>query len=282
MENGGRKAPQLLYKNPLSANNRFTVVTITPIFNKEFFKYSHKCIIKNQNNSDHWIISIDSGSSLNVFDFKDLSSMENISVIKSDKPKGAGNTRNSALHFISTSLLPHLKYPFILHFLDSGDSLFDNAYDHVRSIFSNSEFKLHTFSYNVNTRETIKPLIHSNKLYSYSKFLKNYVTSCLSTFVLVENHDFFQICKFSFRYRANDQLFFLNCAKLYGYLQTHSHVLASYNKFDAKSLSSKKVYLIFYKYLALRDHGLSIFQSLTYTLYHIKKYLKNKTNVQNK
>jgi hypothetical protein len=178
--------------------------------------------------------------------------------------------------------LPNLKYPFILHFLDAGDSLSDNAYDHVCSIFSNSEFKLHTFSYTVNTRQTIKPLIHSNKLYSYSKFLKNYVTSCLSTFVLVENHHFFQTCMFSFRYRANDQLFFLNCAKLYGYLQTHSHVLASYNKFDAKSLSSKKFHLIFYKYLALRDHGLSIYQSLIFTLYHIKKYLIHKTNVQHK
>lgn len=247
------------------------IVSLTPVLNLKNFERTYKSIILNQKKNDKWFVIIDSSSDINISDLKKNYQKQNIYIYKSIIKKGAGNTRNFGLCKIFENAT--IYYPFILHVIDSGDELLSNAYSIIRNIKNFKNTKIVSFSYLIINDFKNYPIVHKDTLLDYTSFLMDYSTSCLSTCVLVTSLIDKDVMSFGTRYRANDQLFFLNLVKYHKSVRLRPELIAKYNK-EKNSLSSKKLFLIYYKYQALRDHGVSIIFSIIYTLIHCLKSFK--------
>ena len=75
--------------------------------------------------------------------------------------------------------------------------------------------------------------------------------------------------RFGSRFRANDALFFYQVVKYFGKFKCFPEVILNYKIGNSKSLSGKKLIMIYYKYLSLKDFGLSNFQAIFYTILYL-------------
>jgi hypothetical protein len=258
------------------------IITITPVYKIEelVFAATVNSIAANQTSSDFWVVCIDKNSELLPSHLMEIittiSDKIKFTILKSTYQQGGGNTRNFALDWYQSNKNRNFRINnFILTFLDSDDYYEDNFFQLIRTHYKGHEGVV-TFSYKKKLDFKISYKIFPDDFLSYRRFLLNYCSSCLSTAILVKDNDFFKKHRFGIRYRANDQLFFLNVVQTFGGLYRRKASIAVYNIGNNTSISSKKIKMPFYKALALRDHGLNYLMiglcMFFYAIYGVKSH----------
>lgn len=121
-----------------------------------------------------------------------------------------------------------------------------------------------------------RKIIKYSGTYHLKDLLKKYITPCGSTVVKINNSKILRKLRFSSRYRANDILFYLNAVKHFNSFDCCSEVVLEYKIGNADSLSGKKFKMIYYRFMAYKDFGLSncksLFLTLNYIILGIRKY----------
>ena len=209
--------------------------------------------------TDTWVVVTDNLRE----DFSELET-NNIKILDYQGPKGAGNARNHGLDFIK---LNFKKFPFILWPIDGDDELMAGAQHQVSEIVKEYEGNLFSFGLRRESPSGNYEVGYQGKLKLHD-LLKKYRTPCGSTVVKVDSYEFFENVRFGKRLRANDQLFFLGATKYYGSINFFPTTILKYNVGFRKTLSSSKIRMPKYKYLALRDFGLSRITSLYYLCWY--------------
>lgn len=260
------------------------IIVITPINAlTASFETTVESVFSNMRTGDIWYIVIDKGSeeinktvkrclltAKRTFHKKEIECV----LVNSGNNKGAGNARNYGLKLILES---QITLPFILTFLDSDDFYKHNYFDILRNYFLTNK-GIVTYSYEITKKSKVTQKIHENVTINYENFLKYYCSSCLSTALLITNYSDLKLFKFGNRKRANDQLFFLSAVKKFGQIKLNSEIVATYNISKTPTLSNRKYKMPLYKFLALRDHGLTIYQTVFYLFFYVKNSILSQIN----
>lgn len=218
-------------------------------------------ILPQLSEGDLWIIVLDNISLDLPFECDGR-----VSILKYQGAPGAGNARNFGLNYLKNS---SIDYPLALWPIDGDDQLKNGAVRRVREVIQQNDDRVFTFSYEIVT-PSARQIINTKKGYfSVIDLLYNYCTPCGCTIVKVSDRSFFDQVKFGFRRRANDQLFFLNACRFHGRGMFVSEIILEYNVGFNRTLSSNKLKMPYYKFLALRDFGLNF----PVTLYFFSVYI---------
>lgn len=243
------------------------LIIITPILalDKSFPK-TLVSVANNLSDNDLWLICLDSASLLeedDIEDFlKDTLKSNQYKVIKKSKQPYAGNARNSGLDYLEKE-----KFPFILSFLDADDFIKHNYSQEIKKYFKNNKSGVVSFSYERHKKGKVYNVVHPIKKELYDDFKYFYNTAPLSTAVMINDKKVLSAARFGKRKRANDQKYFLDIVKYFGYVHYQSVSIAIYN-IKSGSLSNIKYKMPFYKLLALHDHGIKKTQSFFILLYY--------------
>lgn len=256
------------------------IVTFTPIFtlNPMLFQKTAESIFCNQKSEDIWVLCIDQNSKVSVDELNRLISFLpnslNYKILRSNYGGGAGNTRNFALTwFWSVYEVISDSSDIILTFLDADDSYYPNFFNALRDHYNHSRGVV-TYSYIRRSNDKLVLVEQPEAYVDYRKFLRNYCTSCLTTAVLIDDINSCKSLKFGSTLRANDQLFFLDAVRKFGGVHCKSSVQGIYNIGHATTISSNKLKMPMYKYMALRKHGLTVTESLFYMVFYALKGVK--------
>ena len=198
-----------------------------------------------------------------------LPSNTNITILENDGQPGAGNARNIGLHYICENVEP----PFVLVPIDGDDFITNDAMDKFRQSVQTYSEKIISFGH-VKKNNLDEQQFGYDGVFEFHDLLKKYTTPCGSTLLKVDTIGDIQDLKFGERKRANDQL--LSAVKKFGTFRNLPDVTLIYN-IGRKSLSSGKYKMGYYKYLSLRDIGLSQLYSIYLLFYYafngIKRHL---------
>lgn len=236
------------------------IIFLTPFFGpKSLFLESWKTIGSRVKDSDTWIVVTDNLSD----DFSELET-KNIKILNYQGPRGAGNARNHGLDFIKSNFK---RFPYIVWPIDSDDDLMKDAQHQAIKIITKHEGNLFSFGVMRQSPSGNHEVGYEGK-FKLKDLLKQYRTPCGSTVIKVDKYDFFENVRFGKRIRANDQLFFLSATKYYGNIYFFPITILKYNVGFRKTLSSNKMRMPKYKYLALRDFGLSRLESFYYLCWY--------------
>ena len=222
-------------------------------------------ISKQLSPDDLWVIVIDNCE-------EDFSTFvrDNIIILHYNGPRGAGCARNFGLKHIQKL---DLSLPFAIWPIDGDDYLVENSVEMVRSRISKGDYKLYSFGHLVHTRSATRSFGEDREI-DTSDLLKRYSTPCGSTIVIIDDISFFEQVFFGTRKRANDQLFFLRACRFFELGLLIKEPVLIYNVGIHKTLSSNKFKMPKYKYLALRDFGLSHMWSIWYLVVYVFVSLK--------
>ena len=234
-------------------------------------KQTIKSIIKQLNNDDMWIIVLDNQ---NTYQYNFLKKKYNqLIFIKNSGLKGAGNSRNLGLDYI----LKKISGRFLLFPIDGDDKLTNNAIRIIKKRMKNSEFNIVTFAHRKIWPNGSSRIISYNGVCNIKDLLYNFNTVLGATIVKIDNPKILKLFRFGSRFRANDLLFFYQTVDYFGKFKFYSDIVLNSYKGNSNTLSGKKHKMPYYRYLALRDFGMSIINSVFYTLIYIfqgiRKYL---------
>lgn len=197
---------------------------------------------------DLWLIVHDNQDAWATKDLKGV----NVKLLFNNAEPGAGNTRNVGLEYVREKI----DGPFIIYPLDADDSLAPNMLETARKAFETYDEYVISFGH----RKIFKNKIISvgwDEKFTLLDQLKRYRTPCGSTFVKFDStHDMDGIT-FGKRKRANDQIFFLNAIRKNKTFRCIKQPVMDYNVQNTGSVSGKKYKMPLYKFLTLRDFGLS-------------------------
>jgi glycosyltransferase involved in cell wall biosynthesis len=235
-----------------------------------------KLIIKKNVNElacdDKWIIVLD-----NIDAHKpDLVDDSRITYLSYIGEKGAGNARNFGLSYIKETL----KFPLLLLPIDGDDIIVPGAVELIKTVSNSIKDNMISFGH-IKKWPDRQIAVSYEGFYRLDDLLKRYITPCGSTVLKIGEERTLNKIQFSIRKRANDNLFFLTAAQYFGGFRCWPDPVLIYNVGNPKSLSGKKYKQIFYKYLALRDFGLSrhytFYLLVFYIINGVKRYVLRKS-----
>tara|TARA_B110000008_G_scaffold277977_1_gene320570 strand:+ start:197 stop:964 length:768 start_codon:yes stop_codon:yes gene_type:complete len=245
-------------------------ITLLTPFNGDLLELRNN-INKNINElalNDKWIVVFDNIT----FDWGNLVSDERVIFLAYGGECGAGNARNFGLKYIENNMT----YPFLLLPIDADDFLVSGSLEMIKKSMCGKKDNMVSFGH-IKNWPNRRLTISYDGFYTVEDLLKRYVTPCGSTILRITEKSIFNEIQFSRRKRANDNLFFLQAAKYFGGFRCCPSPVLVYNVGNPNSLSGKKYKQIFYKYLALRDFGLSRFHAIYllgfYIITGVKRYI---------
>ncbi len=244
----------------IDIKNSLPIIVITPFYGSEknLFKLKDQLIPEFDSN-DKWIIVYDNIEPISFSHNEN----EQIIIIQNNSASGAGNTRNIALDFIQKNM----KYPHLLYPVDSDDEILPNSIHKIKKAFEDYQERIITFGHiKAWTNKQIN--IGYEGIFNLKSLLMSYKTPCGSTIIKINSENDLKNLRFGHRKRANDQLFFLNAVKKFKYFRSINEPILLYKITNNNSVSSKKYRMIIYKYLALRDFGLSRSKTIYYMFYY--------------
>lgn len=222
-------------------------------------------ILPQLNEGDLWLIVLDNIALELPFECD-----SRVRILKYQGNRGAGNARNHGLRYLERS---SISYPFALWPIDGDDQLKTEAVRKVRETIQDTDEKILTFAYEIVTPFARRTKDLPTGAFDVTDQLYNYSTPCGCTIVKVIDRSFFAKVKFGFRRRANDQLFFLSACRLYGRGLFCSDIILEYSVGFHETLSSNKLKMPYYKFLALRDFGLNYPVTLYFFLFYLYRSL---------
>lgn len=245
-----------------SANtHQLPLIIITPFFGScedNLYRLKNQ-LITELNSNDKWIIVYDNTDPKNFLENEN----EQIIILQNNSIAGAGNTRNIALEFIQKNL----NYNYLLYPVDSDDEILPNSIYKIKKAFEDYQERVITFGH-IKSWKQKHINIGYEGIFNLRSLLMNYITPCGSTIIKINSKADLNNLRFGHRKRANDQLFFLNAVKKFKSFRSIREPILLYKIIDSNSVSSKKYKMIFYKYLALRDFGISRLMSIYYMFYY--------------
>ncbi len=236
------------------------IIVVTPFHGSEsILEKLKEQLISQFSEQDKWVIVYDNIKPKNFLQIAN----KQIVVLQNNFNPGAGNARNIALEYIQDN---H-NYPFLLYPIDSDDEILPNAILKIKKSFKNYSDRIISFGH-IKAWKNKKVNFGFDGIYSLRSLLHRYITPCGSTVIKIESYSEIKDIRFGHRKRANDQLFFLNAVKKFKCFRCISEPILLYKITDSNSISSKKYRMIVYKYLALRDFGISRTMTLYYMVYY--------------
>ena len=206
-------------------------------------------ILPQLGSDDLWVIVLDNLSLELPFEVD-----RRVIVLGYDGDRGAGRARNYGLNYIQENITI---FPYALWPIDGDDQLKSGAVRTVRDVVVNSNEGVYAFSYEKVTPNAKNTISAPDGVFNLTDQLRDYRTPCGSTVVVVADRTFLDNVRFGVRMRANDQLFFLSACDLHSGGVYRQEVILQYNVGFQKTLSSNKLKMPYYKFLALKDFGLS-------------------------
>ena len=244
----------------METKNQLPMFVLTPFAgNEDALVKLKENLIPQLSPNDKWIIAYDN------LDPSDSPLIENdqIILIQNLLNSGAGNTRNVALDYI----YKNLEDSYLLYPLDADDQIAPNSISKIKKAFHKFPERVITYGHTkVWSRSEIN--IGYEGVYELESLLKKYMTPCGSTIIKIDSKNEIKELKFGHRKRANDQLFFLSAVKKFKYLRCIKDPILLYKITNNDSVSNKKYKMVIYKYLALRDFGVSMPKAIYYMLYY--------------
>ena len=245
------------------------LVILTPYSgNKNNLDNTISKVINQLDENDTWIIVLDNQNYNEFIHMK--KKYANLIFLNYVGPRGAGNCRNLGLDYI----IKKIKGEFLLLPLDGDDTLVDFGVNLIKKKLKNEKFKIVSFGHCKIWSDGTKRYIKYSGIYNLFDLLKRYITPCGSTVIKIDKADILRHFRFSFRFRANDALFFYQAVKYFGQFKCYPEILLNYNIGNKNSLSGKKFKMIYYKYKAFKDFGLNSFQAFYYILHYIIKGIR--------
>lgn len=218
--------------------------------------------------SDQWIIVLDNTHATK----DDLVGDSRITYLHYKGVKGAGNARNFGISYIQENL----ECPLLLLPIDGDDTIVSGSLDMIKKVSEQTKDNMISFGH-IKKWPDRELIVSYDGYYQVKDLLKKYITPCGSTVLKISENSILSELKFSSRKRSNDNLFFLKAAQSFGGFRCWPDPVLVYNVGNPNSLSGKKYKQIFYKYLALRDFGLSrcytIYLLGFYVVVGVKRYL---------
>ena len=239
------------------------LVLLTPFFGLiKYLEQTVNSVIEQLDDHDIWLVVLDNQ---NIEEYEHIKKFKQIIFLKNIGPRGAGNSRNVGLDYLSENI----NEEFILFPFDGDDRILENSVQLIKSKLKNNPYEVVSFSHrkvwpNGEFRE-----IKYAGLYDIYDLLKKYNTPCGSTVVKIKNPKILKNLRFGSRFRANDALFFYQAVNYFGKYQCIPEIILNYKIGNDKSLSGKKYKMIYYRFLALRDFKLGYFKCLYYLFYYI-------------
>ena len=230
-------------------NNSTKLVFLTAYRgNYDDFLSTYRSLATQLAESDFWIIALDG---VPVTEFQTLEK-PNIRFISSNKLVVAGAARNLGLDF----LFKHNFEKFFLIPFDGDDRYKPGALLSMRKCLALEKAKIVVFGQERVRAGRKSDFFMKTGSFSYISQLFQYNMPVGVSCVFVETKDELQKFRFGLRKRANDHNFFLGVIKWsqYGLFQdqiVHEYVISS------TSLSGQKWRMVYFKAMALRDHGLN-------------------------
>lgn len=227
---------------------------------------SIKCLLKEMNELDKWIIVLDN-TKLNFS--KNFIKDNRITILNYKGASGAGNARNYGLDYIIKENLND----FLLWPIDCDDELISGSRSYVIKKFNEFQYSMMSFGIlKIYKKSQIKINFYGEK--KYRDLLKRYSTPCGSTIIRITKNHILRSLRFGKRKRANDQLFFLKAANHYQKCFFHRKSILINFCNNKNSLSNRKWKQPFYKFLVFLDLGLNRYE----ILYYFYKYLTYNLN----
>ena len=187
--------------------------------------------------------------------------------------KGAGNCRNIGLNYIiKNNLGEFLLFPF-----DGDDRLTENAINIMKNKMKNSKYSIITFAHRKIWPNGTERIIRYEGEYNIKYLLGNFNTVLGATVIKFNNSNDLKFLKFGSRQRANDLLFFLQAVNHFGRFKCYPEIILNSYKGNINSLSGKKYKMPYYRFMALKDFGLSNTKAVIFTFIYIilgiRKYI---------
>ena len=252
------------------ASNRLIILTAFS-GNKVTLVKTINSIINQLDKNDLWIIVLDNQP---VKEYQYLKKKFNqLIFLENNGKQGAGISRNKGLDFI----IKKIKGKFLLLPFDGDDKLSKSGVKLIKRKMKKTTCNLVSFAHQKIWSDGKKRLISYSGFFNIEDLLTKYITPCGSTVLKIKDAAILKNFRFGSRFRANDVLFFLQAVKFFGKFECSPNVLLNYYIGNKNSLSSKKYKMVFYKFLAFKDFGLSNHISIKYVFFYIffgiKRYL---------
>ncbi len=244
-------------------NNQRLIILTPYAGTKRTLKKTINSTIGQLDKKDIWIIVLDNQNIDNYSDIK--KKFKKIVFLNNSGHKGAGNSRNIGLDY----LIDNIRSNFLLLPFDGDDRLVNNGVRLIKKKMKNNLLKVVSFAHCKIWPDGTKRVIKYSGIFTLKDLLKNYITPCGSTVIKVENAKILKKFRFSPRYRAEDALFFYLAVKYFRKFKCYPEVLLKYKVGNKNSLSEKKFKMIFYKFMAYKDFGLSNLITIKYFLFYI-------------
>lgn len=252
--------------------NNTKLILLTPYMGpKDILEKNINSTIEQLDKDDLWIIVLDNENIDQYINIR--KNYKQLIFMKYVGPRGAGNCRNMGLDF----LIKNVCGEFLLLPIDGDDCLTDNAVKMLKDKVINDKFNIISFGHKKLWPDGTERIIKYSGTYKITDLLINFKTVVGSTIIKVNNSKVLEHIRFGSRLRANDLLFFYNAVKYFGEFKCYPEIILNSRRGDANSLSGKKYKMPIYRFLALRDFGLTNSMAFYYTLHYsiqgIRKYI---------
>ena len=239
------------------------LILLTPYHGtREVLEKTIESVISQLDKKDIWIIVLDNQCFSKLINKKKY---DQLIFLKNSGLRGAGNCRNLGLDYIAENLDGN----FLLLPFDGDDIIEDNGVELIKQTMINSSHDVISFAHKKLWPNGTSRVIGYDGVFNIKDLLNRYLTPCGSTVVKINDPKILKSFRFGSRFRVNDALFFYQAVKYFGKFKCSPKVVLNYKVGNPKSLSGKKLLMIYYKYLSLRDFGLSNYQTIYYTFRHI-------------
>ena len=224
---------------------------ITPHFNSPLFKKTYKSVISQTYTDFKWIIIDDHSDKDYLNELYGLTSNDKrISILKNTGKKGAGSARNTGLeHLINDSIVN--KEAFIT-FIDADDEWDEEFLEKSMIALLNNNYKIVTMSYRMKSKNSVSNFITNGK-FNVFKNSYRYNMACLTTSIKISNWSELDGIRFGLTAKGNDQPFFVMFLRKFGPGYAYKEILATYNVFHGKSISSNKFKMLTVRWRLLLD-----------------------------
>ena len=252
--------------------NKTKLILLTPYMGpKDILEKNIISTIEQLDKDDLWIIVLDNE---NIDPYINIrKKYEQLIFMKYAGPRGAGNCRNMGLDY----LIKNISGEFLLLPIDGDDCLVDNAVKIIKHKILNNTSDVITFGHKKIWTDGTVRIIKYSGTYKIRDLLLNFRTVLGATIIKVKNSEVLKYLRFGSRFRANDVLFFYSAVNYFGEFKCYPEIILNSKRGNTNSLSGKKYKMPFYRFLALRDFGLSnivaFIYTLRYTVQGIRKYL---------
>lgn len=245
-----------------------SAVVITPFHNSfPKFRETIESVLSEIDETDIWIVSVDNSTAEQIALLQvALASKENVVCLISEYPNGAGHARNFALDWCHQQLWKGSK---ILTFIDADDAWLPGFVAEMKSHMPITKGRIVAYSYKKMWPSGKTKDVISRGTISFSSFIYQYTTPCLSTVIYLSHFSEIDDIYFGMRKRANDQLFFMSLVQRFGQVENKPEMWAVYNVGNIRSLSGNKLKTPYYKLLALIDMKLPLHKIVISMVFYI-------------